>query len=736
MHYVKTYILFLLSWFSGLPIVFAQRGWPPVYEIKADSAFFTLDTAYYQLLEDPQGNYSLAQVHTSTAFRYDARYNPVRQGHVYWMRMRIKNALSRPLNLYLRDFSSYTDMYWRDSSNRWQHQRTGDLVPRSQLPSHKGDKDQNRLYFQLGAGQQTTIYQRSQNVLWRWPLTYLAPQFQTEESRKDEIFQYYRVRDGWKDSLFAGIAIGILFLAICYNLLIFFSTKERVYLYFSVCLLFFVLDRNTSYIQLTFFAEQPYLFGLISNLFFIAFFTFFVQSIRRFIQPGPALSGLNRATIISLGLTALLNVLLIGSLWYPFVPTNIITIGFESAIRVVYALCLLMTYRMMKQGAPDAWYVFVAIAPLFIWWLYTLTGNIVGLSFQIDLNRYLLDLFRYAEIICLSWMVIFFSAALINRYNLTRQQVVQQAIEREQLQKEREMERNRIIASQNERLEQQVRERTTELRQSLETLKATQNQLIQKEKLASLGELTAGIAHEIQNPLNFVNNFSEVNIELIEELRDEYHKPAPDEALKEEILTDLQQNLQKINQHGKRAGAIVKGMLEHSRTSTGEKQLTNLNALADEHLRLAYHGLRASDKTFNCQLVTNFDPELPSVNIVTQDMGRALLNLYNNAFYAVREKALKDVMDKEISYQPCVTAETQLDGNNLIIRVCDNGMGIPEAVKGKIFQPFFTTKPTGQGTGLGLSLAYDIITKGHGGELTVDSQEQKNTVFTIRLPIK
>ncbi|MVM29041.1 histidine kinase [Spirosoma sp. HMF4905] len=295
-----------------------------------------------------------------------------------------------------------------------------------------------------------------------------------------------------------------------------------------------------------------------------------------------------------------------------------------------------------------------------------------------------------------------------------------------------EQEKQQILSTQNERLEQQVEVRTAELNQSLTELKSTQTQLIQKEKLASLGELTAGIAHEIQNPLNFVNNFSEVSTELVSELQEEETKTDRDTELIQELLNDLSSNLQKINHHGGRASSIVKGMLEHSRTESGEKRPTDINALADEYLKIAYHGLKAKNKSFNCELVTDFDPTLGLVEVAPQEIGRVLLNLYNNAFYALSEKQ----KITPTNYQPTVSINTQRSESGIEIRVKDNGTGIPESVKAKIFQPFFTTKPTGEGTGLGLSLSYDIITKGHGGTLTVESQPGSGTEFIIHLPTK
>lgn len=277
-------------------------------------------------------------------------------------------------------------------------------------------------------------------------------------------------------------------------------------------------------------------------------------------------------------------------------------------------------------------------------------------------------------------------------------------------------------------METLVAERTQKLEQSLGHLKNVQAQLVQQEKMASLGELTAGIAHEIQNPLNFVNNFSEVNTDLVEELKEQLATGNSQKAMI--IAEDIKNNNQKIFHHGKRADSIIKGMLQHSRASTGKKELTNINELADEYLRLSYHGLRAKDKSFNATYKTHFDESIGKINIAPQDIGRVLLNLYNNAFYSVNEKK------KSINgtFEPTVTVSTKKAGNTIEIRVKDNGTGIPQKVLDKIFQPFFTTKPTGEGTGLGLSLSYDIITKGHGGELKVETKEGEGAEFCILLP--
>jgi signal transduction histidine kinase len=347
----------------------------------------------------------------------------------------------------------------------------------------------------------------------------------------------------------------------------------------------------------------------------------------------------------------------------------------------------------------------------------------------------------YLRIRTFTWMIVIFSVALIRRYNQARQEVAQKELEKE-------IEKSQLIEAQKVELERQVAERTAEVvaqneeitqqeeeiaaqrdhvALALEELKSTQAQLIQTEKMASLGELTAGIAHEIQNPLNFVNNFSEVSTELVEEIEQEVKTGNAEEIL---LLTaDLKGNLEKIHHHGKRADSIVKGMLEHSRASSGEKQLTDINALVDEYLRLAYHGLRAKDKDFNAILTTDIDKNIGKVEVVPQEIGRVLLNLFNNAFYAVQQKK----QQSNGQYQPEVRVSIQHCNGRIEIKVRDNGTGMPENVKSKIFQPFFTTKPTGEGTGLGLSLSYDIITKGHSGELKVETKKGEFTEFIIIL---
>ncbi|HEY3370438.1 MAG TPA: ATP-binding protein [Prolixibacteraceae bacterium] len=335
--------------------------------------------------------------------------------------------------------------------------------------------------------------------------------------------------------------------------------------------------------------------------------------------------------------------------------------------------------------------------------------------------------FDNASMLSVIWLV----AILFSQYRQIK------SAEKEKIKRQKEDEMNRAIAIRKVELEGLVTERTVELTKqkeeleyTLNELRTTQAQLIQSEKMASLGELTAGIAHEIQNPLNFVNNFSEVNTELISELEEERKKKNRNLKNEDDILKDLKENEQKINHHGKRAEAIVKGMLQHSRSSTGKKELTDINALADEYLRLSYHGLRAKDKSFNATMETNFSPGIEPINVIPQDIGRVILNLINNAFYAVTEKKKQSGND----YQPIVSVSTRKINGNIELRVKDNGIGIPQKVLDKIFQPFFTTKPSGQGTGLGLSMSYDIV-KAHGGDLKVETEEGEGSAFIILIPM-
>ncbi|HEY5916978.1 MAG TPA: ATP-binding protein, partial [Chryseolinea sp.] len=451
--------------------------------------------------------------------------------------------------------------------------------------------------------------------------------------------------------------------------------------------------------------------------------------------------------------------------WYPYLKNLFLIVGITGSTIMLAAI-----YNLLKLRRDWLFYSVVTFAisciPLGVFfydWGWKVYGGIFTNTFHIVVGWIVFRSFRTNTkaawiiaigVICFESIWLMFSSGMIHSYvpvyvtyffalaqlsmpvavsvylgydfALTNRSLKQKLDEVHRLSDEKQQ----ILTNQNETLEKQVTERTAALKTSMDELKSTQTQLIQSEKMASLGELTAGIAHEIQNPLNFVNNFSEVNKELIIEMNDAIQNGNLDDV--KGIAKNIADNQEKINQHGKRADAIVKNMLQHSRKSTGQKEATDINALCDEYLRLTYHGYRASDKSFTAKLETDFDPTLSKIMVIPQDIGRVMLNLINNAFYAVAKASAFAKADED--YQPTVTVSTKKFTDKIQISVSDNGTGIPKEALDKIFQPFFTTKPTGQGTGLGLSLAYDIITKGHGGELEVETKENDGAMFTIRLP--
>jgi signal transduction histidine kinase len=371
-------------------------------------------------------------------------------------------------------------------------------------------------------------------------------------------------------------------------------------------------------------------------------------------------------------------------------------------ILIIVGICISYIVRSWRKASPSQWAIIIGFLSTLLFMTliatigYTfLLGNLAFLSLPVALLFF--TSYRFQEILS---------------------EVKDNADEVLKLteQKRQQSENQQLI------LEQEVELRTKELKTSLENLKSTQTQLIHSEKMASLGELTAGIAHEIQNPLNFVNNFSEINKEMLTELREAV--AANDQEEVEAILKDLEENEEKVTHHGKRAEQIVKSMLQHSRTGSGEKELTDINALCDEYLRLSYHGYRAKDPSFNANFKMELDPSLPQIPVVAQDIGRVLLNLINNAFQAIKD-----------GEQPEVIVSTKSFDGQIEITVSDNGPGIPDDIKDKIFQPFFTTKPTGEGTGLGLSMSYDIVTKGHGGGIELCEPEKDGSTFLITLPI-
>jgi two-component system, NtrC family, sensor kinase len=511
-----------------------------------------------------------------------------------------------------------------------------------------------------------------------------------------------------RQDIFVSLLVGILMAMFLFNLFIFFLVKERVYLLYclnvltsaysyshSVGLWYYVgIDSQflTSFvgIQIT---------GITAALFSLSFLKSRAST--------PRYYQIMMGAVILLAILIPLEYLKIQPFTNNLVQILVTLVCFSLFFAGIYAYI---------GGNKSAKYYVIA-------WSFSLTGAIISLLTSLGVVTYHY-LTLNAALIGNCFECILLSFALANSIKIYRAE----SAESQALAFHRLEENERLVKEQNKLLEEKVQERTFALETSLQNLKSTQDQLIQSEKLASLGELTAGIAHEIQNPLNFVNNFSEVSTELVDEMNEEIEKGNSNEA--KEIASDLKQNLEKISHHGKRAADIVKGMLQHSSRGSGKKEPTNINALADEYLRLAYHGLRAKDKSFNAVMKTDFDETIGEINIILQDMGRVILNLITNAFYVVNEKNKQNIS----GYEPMVTVSTKKENNKIFISVKDNGNGIPEKIVDKIFQPFFTTKPTGQGTGLGLSLAYDIV-KAHGGELKVETREGEGSEFIIQLSL-
>ena len=518
---------------------------------------------------------------------------------------------------------------------------------------------------------------------------------------------------------------GVLAFASLFFFFFFLIVKEKVYLYFSLYLMSLGIGRFNSNNEMfdVFFREYPSFYYSTVN--FIWFFpTFFlVYFIRHLLNTkyylprwDKFLYGFNY--LYALNYLLLVIVTISGGDLADFVW---VANKYEGLVLVLCVpISFLLSLKWFKSNKVLTWIVLPIQSIWSVFLVITHLSHDYSFKTGITPIDWLITNWYLFETILLSCLVIAFSWILLHRFVDLKKQIAQKELEKE-------MERRRLIEKQKLELEEQVTKRTSELNQSLSDLKSTQAQLIQSEKMASLGELTAGIAHEIQNPLNFVNNFSEVNEELIDELQIELKSGRTDEAIS--ISNNIKENEQKISHHGKRADAIVKGMLQHSRSGIGIKEPTDINTLASEYLRLSYHGLRAKEKSFHATMNTDYDRSIDNIPIVPQDIGRVLLNLYNNAFYAVSEKKLQIPE----GYEPVVSVITRKLNGRVEILVKDNGNGIPQKLIGKIFQPFFTTKPAGEGTGLGLSLSYDII-KAHGGEIKVETKEGEFTEFLIQLP--
>ena len=718
-------LIFLCSSFIGI----AQNNLPSVLEIKADTAeYLNLNNSNWQMLEDKTGKLTINEVSQPPVInKFHGNTGSTKEVYVYWFRYVVKNTMTQKVEIAIPENACYSDVYVQNVTGRWDHKITGRYVPWSQRDDLK--KAISMLYT-IQSGEELLVYERK-----KWSMPYFPPQnlsidiYLVNKPALEKYFDY-------ELSVLPPFIFGIFLIAAFLNLYFFIVVRERVYLYFSLAVAF---DSFKNFLGSTdiFFRENPVTGNYVWYICYMVSLFFFVHVVRYFLETFKYVPRWDKCLI---GVSIYFIVFTI------LARQNIIPLNYEynyvyrdAAGHATLFFFILITFILFLKSPdksarlkviavlPIVFLIGISVIPPYGSALYKITGKPIPAFID-----WLYNYYAILELLMFEWLIIFFSVSLFGRFRQLQKQIAFEAVEKERLAKEKEIERSQLMEQQNIILEKTVDERTSELKHSINELKATQAQLIQSEKMASLGELTAGIAHEIQNPLNFVNNFSEVNKELIEELESELKNNNNDEAIL--IAKDLKDNEEKINHHGKRADAIVKGMLQHSKSSTGIKEPTDINKLADEYLRLAYHGLRAKDKSFNADFITDFDESIGKINIVPQDIGRVLLNLFNNAFYAVNEKLTAHRSPLTTDYKPLVSVQTKKINNNIEIKVTDNGNGILQNVIDKIFQPFFTTKPTGQGTGLGLSLSYDIV-KAHGGEIKVESKNAEGSTFIIQLPV-
>jgi two-component system, NtrC family, sensor kinase len=722
---MKTLSLLMFTCLLFCSSPFAQTLLPPLYEIKTDTIQEQiLDSIYWQKLEDKAGKWIIDDVRKEPlSGKFHIQKVDTAGIRTHWQRYRIKNVMQVNTKIFLTSSADFYDVYIVKQNAEVKHYRSGILRKWEEKDGLKSAQyTRGAIPVILTAGEEIIIYDRRSGFN-KGDIIRTTVRLLSEQKVMNEYIEYVESRTHIfeESNLHEIFTVGLLFFSFLLSLFFYRSSNEKVYLWFALYAIslagihfhnvfasatYWFRPAWSSYVQLFAF---PWTFIPYFLIQFLRYFFVIKQQYpkwdRFFHWTGivSVLSGLAQTILILMGsyffYLVIINLLLIMLV----VPVTVIITAF------LYIRSTLSSFRYIVYGVLPLMLVY-----LLFFYIFQISGESGALYTWGMGKQWLLQLAG------LCWLVFWFVRVLIMRYDMLRKENAQQAINQEK-------ERSQLIAAQKIQLEIDVANRTAELKKSLEELKATQTQLIQSEKMASLGELTAGIAHEIQNPLNFVNNFSEVSAELVDEMNIEIDKGNLGDA--KEIANDLKQNLEKINHHGKRAGDIVKGMLQHSRSSSGKKEPTDINALADEYLRLAYHGLRAKDKSFNATMKTDFDESIGNINIIPQDIGRVILNLITNAFYVVDEKKKQEIE----SYEPTVSVSTKNVNGKVEIKVADNGNGIPQKVLDKIFQPFFTTKPTGQGTGLGLSLSYDIV-KAHGGELKVETKEGEGSIFIISIP--
>jgi signal transduction histidine kinase len=734
------FLAFILAVIFTGQLTIAQAQFPPVYPIVEDSSFeHVLDSSFFQVLEDKNGTLAFQEISSepyNTKFHYSylaLKDNPSSEANTYWYRYQLKNAKSLEARITLFHIADYYDLHIRRGDSIWQHYKTGLLYDWDKKDGFKS-AGSGGIPLVLQPKEEILVYERVHRVKETAAESTISV-FGTDKFIYDQYISYVDARMNYFSfvHLQEAFLIGVLLISFAFNLFIYTVVREKLYLYFALFLVFLSINRthnisveylrwdNPAYNHIVVYIRYAW---LLINTFLILFLR---EAFRTYV-------------VYPKWDKYLLGILVLNFIFYLLMIISRDTNNFfrqyekftfllTSAIVPLTLFTTLLLF-IRKKGRFNRQVIVAAFPLIFIYVVINLFGENRSMFGTIEKLPWIINWFkhnfRFIEIFCLIWFVLFFTWLLFVRFDKLRKENAQRQLDIERVAREKEIEKNELISKQKEMLEMEVAERTADLKSSLEDLKATQSQLIQAEKMASLGELTAGIAHEIQNPLNFVNNFSDVNKELIDELVTEAESGNIDEV--KFIAADIRSNEEKINHHGKRADSIVKGMLQHSRTGRGEKEPADINELADEYLRLSYHGLRSKDNRFNADMITNFDSSIGKINVVPQDISRVLLNLYNNAFYALNEKKKSDP-----GFAPQLTVTTTNGKDAVEIKVQDNGDGIPENVVDKIFQPFFTTKPTGQGTGLGLSLTYDII-KAHGGEIKVINIPGRGATFQITLP--
>lgn len=732
---IKFSTILCLFYFLAIVPAEGQSLLPPVYEIKSDTGLTKLDDAYWQMLEDSAGVYTIGQVMKSP-LQEKFHSNPSKVKGIgyasvlhYWQRARLKNSTGKDIRIYFYTFQRRVDLHVVYADGKIDHSVTGWFVPESEKDRPYQGKDV--IDLKIRNGQEVTIYKNLTIDPRRKLIDYSFSFYNYEEF----IQQAYLTQSEYSGDTKGAFVAGMLILAFFINLFFFSIVREKIYIYYAIFLLFeglWYLCASARYFLTIDPASYQYIDYLLFNGACFFAITQFVRHFLKTFKYYPYLDKVILTFLVShlVYFNSLLFIQFFNS--YELRGANDLVSGI---IFCVLMFSLLLAFLLpQKERDKFTTLSIIAALPAFLVWacLYPL-GSVGRFLYMRNPDKQLPKFIQtitsnvtFIEMVCVAWFVLLFSWILLQKYALLRKQLTLQALDKER-------ERGELMKEQQIILERQVEERTAALTQSIEDLKSTQKQLIESEKMASLGELTAGIAHEIQNPLNFVNNFSEVSNELIDEMNEELEKGDVEEA--KAIASSIRQNLQKIAHHGKRADSIVKGMLQHSRASSHQKELTDVNKLADEYLRLAYHGLRAKDKSFNAELITDFDPNLPLARIVPQDIGRVFLNLLTNAFYAVQDRKKKEKVSGT-PFKPTVKLSTSTDQEFITIKVEDNGMGIPENIKEKVMQPFFTTKPTGEGTGLGLSMSYDIVVEAHGGTIKINSKEGEFTEFAITIPIE